>query len=540
MKWRYALIGLLLACVSAPGALAQRGVRDPLGRSLLTTRRMIEQGQLEEAITMLEAMLVDHPTDPRLILTLGEAYTRAGSHADAIELYRAQIERVGLANSEAWLRLVDACRQDGRGEEAMETLLEAIRRRPVWRGRLLDQFELVVTDSATSVEGYATLRQHATASDAPAIWRDVLAHVQVLTGHYEAALALLTRLDRDERAGGRRIFQLAQTLARRGEARFALAAFDSVLAQSPDPGLAEESWFEKAGLLVNEGRNVEAAAAYRTQFTTYPQGPLALRGRLKHAALLKDTMRDIPAAREAYTAILEMTRREAAPKSLRTIRDEAMLALGECALLTGDFAEADTVFAQLEATALRARTQEHAAYERAEILFYQGEFVAAEGAYFELTDRYPAGHWVNDALSRVLLLGEFGTRDPQALIPYAQIQYQRRIGGLERALALCREVLADTTQVLMRAHVRADEIRTAGDLGRWNEAEQALARLLEEDPGSRVCPAVLFWMGERAIGERAARSQECYEQVILRYPDSLPARRARARLAELRARWEQS
>lgn len=536
-----AFLLILAIALIAPPAFAQRTRRhpkpDPVERELRSVRQMLKQAQPERAIGRLETLRADHPHDLRVVLLLGTAYENMGAHLKAAGIYRDEIDRSRAANVDLWIRLAGAYRGGGQGLEAMNTLLEAVRRRPGCMWRVMDQFELAVTDSAAGDAALEALRTEALSPDAPTSWREALAHVYVVTGAHEEALGLLILVDRERKARGRLIFQLAITISRRGEPQVALAAFDSVLALPPAPGIAEEAWFEKAKLLEEMERYADAAAAYEEQIEQFPNGALAMRARLRRAALLMDPVGDIEAAREAYGLILDLTEKGSQRKAQRPIRAEALFALGKCALHSGDFEEADSTFSRLEREAVQSAAKEQAAYERAEIRLYQGRFAEAEQAYYQLTDHYPAGKWVNDALARILLLGEFGTTAAPALKTYALALYEQRIGAHEKALSRCRGSLSDSANAALRGHLRAEEIRICGRLNRWADADSSLALLLEEDPESRLCPVVLLWMAGQAEGQdgRNDRAAEFYEQVILRYPGSLEAKRARARLRALRA-----
>lgn len=348
------------------------------------------------------------------------------------------------------------------------------------------------------------------------------------------ALDLLMRVERRQKGDGRIALTLATTLARSDQPELALAAYDSVLSLAPREGTVEECWFEKGRLLEGLGRHAEAMAAYRQVEERFPHGTLAPRATLTRAGILLRSG-NASGARGLLEQLLERVTGEPRRSDLRTMRDDARVTLAECALREGDFTGAREIFGDLGRSAARAEVREQAAFEQAELLFYEGKLVEAEQAYYALTDSFRTGDWVNNALERVLLLGEHATAG-DALKPYGQILYQRRIGNRERALALCREALAAYRELPLRAELRLEEVRLLTDEANWPAADSSLALLLVEQPRARAVPQALLLLAETGLAREARHdaARAYLEQLVLQYPDSSEARRARAILAELR------
>jgi tetratricopeptide (TPR) repeat protein len=511
-------------------------------REIMDANQKLGAGRATQAIAQLERLHARYPGDLRVIVALADAYARGGEPLKAADALQSEIARSGAREPDLWAHLAMAYQLAGRGADATETLLAALQLTPDWLDRMQDQFEIAVTDSASGEAAMERLRRRALESGAPTVWREALAHVLLVTGRFEEAVGLVAAVDREKQARGRGLSELARAVARRGDPAVALAVFDSLLAHKPDAGEAEEAWFERGRLLERLGRPTEALASYETLARDFPRGNLAIQARLRAAAVQRGSLRDTAGARAAYRQILAEAPADSRNRLFKAIREEALLGLGECALQDGAFPEAESTFAALEGEAVQTSAKEHAAFERAELLFYSGRFADAEEAYYQLTDHYPAGEWVNDALGRALLLGEFGATAGVSLEAYAGVLYRERVGASEDALRLCREALRDTVHVEMRAYLRLEEIRITAGLGRWTEADAALALLLEQDPGSRVAPVALHLVATQAeaVPERRDRALELYEQVILRYPNSLEARQARSRLQALREPAQQS
>ena len=507
-----------------------------VARSLLReAENLLRAGRAPEAVPILERLNEERPGDSRVLVLLTQAYLRSGKDDEAIALCRAQAEATGDRDPHAWMQLARCCIQAGRGREAVEALLGCLRDRPSWVMRLVDPLELAVSDSLAGSEAMAALEAAVAGEDAPAAWKEALGHIYATTGREPEAVALLVEADRAQERHGELLLPLARTLSKRGVPGTALAAYDSVLALDPQPGTAEDVWFEKAELLASLDRPREAVEAYAEGERLFPRGPLALRAAIARADLLMGPLRDLEAARQAYETVLAAASARPRRERQQALVDRARLALAECALRGEDFTEAARRYEELAAGASQSALREQAAFQLAEMLFFDGKFQEAEEAYYRLTDQYPQGAWVNDAFRRVLLLGE--TQAGPGVLDYARTEYLRSAGRTGEALARCREGLAGGPGDLLRAELRFQELRLVAALGDWAAADSSLARLIVEESTSRVAPAALLWMGEQAeaVAQRHAQAAACYERVLLEYPSSFEARRARARLRALRS-----
>lgn len=544
-RLRVGLLLLFLVTLLAGSAAAQRSARTPPGDRidlvLRQSQALLRRGDTAAAIELLEPLLAEHPREKRLAIALAEAHLRAGEPRIAAARIEEALHQHRLRDLDLWVLLSRAYRQDGDGPQAVSALLSALRERPAWAARLRDDFELLVSDSLVGEAALESFSGLALASNAPDAWREILAHLYVVSGRDAEALALVAELDRSHGADGRQLFLLARTLADRGIPELALAAFDSVLAAGADADLACECGYERGRLLERLERFAAAVAAYARAVDQQPDRPLGLRASLRRGELLLTELGERAAAESLYTDLLARTADRATVRQIRPLREEARLGLAECALQAGDFALGAERFAALEESALRAELRERAAFERAEMLFYAGDFAGAETAYYDLTDRYPQGSWVNDALARVLLLGE-QVASGGALKTYARCQYLARTGQRDSALAVCRGGLSVNSQTSLRPVLRLALVELLLAAGRLAEADSTAAHLLALDPQSRETPAALLQLAQafEGRGAEAERARECYETLVLQYPDSWEARRARARLDVLRTGEEPS
>jgi tetratricopeptide (TPR) repeat protein len=482
----------------------------------------------DRAIALLEPLHRDHPTDTTIGLMLAEAYSGAGRHLDAAALYRAEAERRGEEDPGLWIQLARALQRAGQGRPAVEALLECSRRRPDTTPHLLDAFQLLVSDSLVGKEARATLETAARAPESPLAWSEIVAQSEALAGDGAKALALTLRLERRQSTGGLRLIELAQALIRGNQPEMALAAYDSAQAISTHLSRGEEALVEKGRLLETLSRWREATDAYAECERRYPNGAIALRGTLRRAYLLLARLEDPPGGRAAYARVLARIGRTPRQET-RGLRDEARLGIAECDLRSGELARADSAYASLVETASSAEAREQAAFQRAELSFFQGRFGEAEEAYYQVADKFPGGAWTNDALQRALLLGENAATQP-ALEPLAQALYQLRTGQRDPALALCEQGLAQFDSTSVGAELWRVKITLQAERGAWTEADSSLARLRATHPVSRAVPATLLALGKLAEVDPAHRvsARDYYERIVLEYPSSFEARLARA------------
>jgi len=480
------------------------------------------------AIPLLEPLHQERPTDATIGLLLAEAYAGAGRYGDAVTIYRAEAERRGAEDPSLWMRLAHTLQLAGEGRQAVEALLECSRRQPEATPHLLDAFQLLASDSLTGKEARETLEAAAREPNSPIAWSEIVAQAEALAGDGAKALALTLRLERRESSGGLRLLQLAEALVRGNQPELALAAYDSVLSVPTRLHRGEEALLEKGRLLESLHRPRAAADAYAEGERRFPDGALALRGTLRRAHLLLGELGDPAGGRDAFARVAARVGRSPRQEQ-RGLRDEARLGLAECDLYTGELTRADSAYAELAETASSGTAREAAAYQRAELLFYQGRFAEAEEAYYQVTDKYPDGTWTNDALQRALLLGENAVA-PQALEPLAHALYQLRIGRAQEALAACDQGLAQSDSTSAGAELWRVKITLQAERGAWAEADASLARLCATHPTSRAVPATLLALAERAAADAAlsAKALGYYERIVLEHPRSFEARRARA------------
>jgi len=205
--------------------------------------------------------------------------------------------------------------------------------------------------------------------------------------------------------------------------------------------------------------------------------------------------------------------------------------------------EAAEAYRALADSSAEESARMEALYQTGEMLFYQGKMQEAEQVWYQLADLNPKSLWVNDALERILLIGENGGGGGSVpLAAFAQAEYQRRLGRIEDALKLVDEAL--------RAHPDSPVVddlwweRTVLllDLGRLAEAKAAADTLAARFPEGRRAPNAWLRVADELARTEAGESeaQALYMELLLLFPESLEVEQARTSLQRLKQRTRDS
>jgi len=95
-------------------------------------RLLLARGEVPEARSVLEALLVEHPGDPRVLLLLSSALLSAREGEEALALARRAVE-ADPSSAEAYNEVARTLHALGRNEEAVEAAHAARRLLPLAR-----------------------------------------------------------------------------------------------------------------------------------------------------------------------------------------------------------------------------------------------------------------------------------------------------------------------------------------------------------------------------------------------------------------------
>jgi tetratricopeptide (TPR) repeat protein len=279
------------------------------------------------------------------------------------------------------------------------------------------------------------------------------------------------------------------------------------------PGDRKAALVRLGHLWMDEGRDRDAAREFHRFLKEFPTSPDAadVRCDLGHALLRSGQPEQ--ALEELRTLI------RAVPTHPRI--QEARFLVAECLIGLGRLDEAATALENLSADG-DGPASEEILYRRGEILFLAGRFDDALESFQSVIHGFPRGRYVNDAVSRVLLISGSRLTGDDALSTYANALYFRNLGQWPRALAKLDslEALDPDGPLVGQALLTKAEIQM--DAGYPGEALRVLDRILDTQPNARQAPHAMEMKGDILIErmDDAAGARQVYESMLMQYPDS--------------------
>jgi outer membrane protein assembly factor BamD (BamD/ComL family) len=173
-------------------------------------------------------------------------------------------------------------------------------------------------------------------------------------------------------------------------------------------------------------------------------------------------------------------------------------------------------------------------YEEARARFYRGELTHADSLFKEVAQRYPKGIHVNDALEFSILINT-NSDTPDVVAEYATARHRLRTREPEEAIAILERLRSEHEVALIRDEALLLLGQALRDAGRPDEALRALAQAVEEAQvmdlaaDARLLRARILARDLRD----PARALAEYEELLVTYPETLAADRARDLSAEL-------
>lgn len=433
-------------------------------------------GMIEEAVASLlaarKARGIDAIYAPDLAtLYLGQKKLERATD-EWLRWLDAYPKEEGTVRAELRRILWDSAHRD----EARRILFDAVRDRPRWASlyRIVLGLWVELGWCREALELLGVVRQP---GDLPSVSLVALGEECWRGGCPEAALELYRlAADLTPRERGQALIQLGRLLTELGRDREAAQPFARFLDEFPARPETAEVRYSLGRALLRAGRPGEALVHLRALIQSSPRGPMSVEARF----LVAEGLIGLGRLDEAVAEIREIDLGSLEPA------DEGLL------------------------------------YRRGEILFLAAQFDDALESFRGVIQRFPKGRFVNDALSRVLLIGENRLGGEDALCLYASALYSRHLGHWPQALATLDSLVAAfpggalTDEALL---AKAEIDREAGNPGR---AVRSLDRLLSEHPGSRHAPEASVLKGTlymEDLGDPAA-ARETYEAFLMMYPES--------------------
>ena len=271
----------------------------------------------------------------------------------------------------------------------------------------------------------------------------------------------------------------------------------------------------------------DAIATYDRLARDYPETDYALDARFQSGVILREG-RAKPVEAEAVFTELVALPRGPWPEA------EPQFQVAECALYRGDLARAKGIYAAIRARDFSEITRERALFEEALAHFYAAEFDSADSLFKQVALKFPRGEHVNDALEMSILLNT-NSGEAKILAEYAGARLSLRTGHPADAATRLEALARDhaRAQIVDESYLLLGEARrrmgqTAGAL---EALDQAVARAQVQDLAASARLAKAQILAEDLHDREKAMSE--YEDLLVAYPETLAADRARERVAKL-------
>ncbi len=308
----------------------------------------------------------------------------------------------------------------------------------------------------------------------------------------------------------------------------AIDVFEFILQEKPDVRSVPSALTEIARCQVALRRWDDALATYARLEQEYPETSWALSARFERAGLLLRGKGKPEEAEAIYRELLPIPSgpwKEADPQ----------FGVAECALWKSDFDRARGILAAFRERELSPETLERALFEEGSVNLYAGDFATADSLFKRVAQTFPKGAHVNDALQYSILVNT-NPDAPEILARYGSALHRLRTGRAAEAL----EILQALERESPTASIADEALLLSGHAwraqGRAQDAiaacERAVAKAQVPDLAAEARFLAADVLAHDLHDTAGAIAQ--YEELLVSYPETLAADRARHETAALR------
>jgi tetratricopeptide (TPR) repeat protein len=359
------------------------------------------------------------------------------------------------------------------------------------------------------------------------VLRKLLADLALEAGRHEDARIQYFRLPDDDPGQAPALVVFGKRCETDGAWEVAMKVFERLAQDVHDARALPGALSEIATCQRALHRWDDALATYDRLARDYPETDFALDARFQSGVILREG-RSKPVEAEAVFTELVALGRGPWPEA------EPQFQVAECALYRGDLARAKGIYAAIRAREFSEGTRERALFEEALADFYAADFGPADSLFKQVALKFPRGEHVNDALEMSILLNT-NAGEPKFVAEYAGARLSLRIGhpadAVTRLEALARDhadaqIVDETYLLLGEARRRTGEPALA-----LAALDQAVAHSQVQDlaASARLLKAQIL---AEDLHDREKAMAE-YEDLLVAYPETLAADRARERVAQL-------
>ncbi|MCB9462253.1 MAG: tetratricopeptide repeat protein [Candidatus Eisenbacteria bacterium] len=521
-------------------AQSDRAAVKQLEQEIAVAKRMLRSGQSSAALEKLRTLLDANPTDVRLLRLYSAQLRTEERLEEAIPYYQKAVKSSEDAGP-ILQELEGIYRELRKDEEAFDACLEYQARfgeRGRWVQRELESLILTGRLGDTAVE---KIDEALKDRDAESPLHRLRLSALYFAGRKEEALQAVQKLDKDRKAGGAELYAYSTLLEERGDLDDSLGALQAALLANPNPALGQEMLYKQAQLLRRLRRVDDALVVFDQIVSANPQGALTRNILLEKAQILDVELHRKEDALTTYRELLSRV------QPIKTADDAQLvnriqLAMADCELLLGRPERAGELYQQMSENATDPGVRVESLFQVAEMLFYQGKATEAEETYYKIIDEYKTSTWTNDALDRILIIGENNDFGGVPLSALAQTMYYARLGQVDRALRIATDAIEGFPESEARDNLLYEKTALQLRLGNPIEARSTADQLAEQYPESAFAPRGLKIVADyyRELTGSEETAKAIYTDILLRFPKSIEIPEVRGHLNVLEGRGSDS
>jgi tetratricopeptide (TPR) repeat protein len=378
----------------------------------------------------------------------------------------------------------------------------------------------------------------------------LLAHLYTEAKMFDQAFETYVAIDRAQLKQGGDIFNYAQFLLKEKQYQLAEDAYRKIIEMYPNSvftplsklGYAKaleaklmEDYFAKLPewktyypLVKFESENISKVInAFQEVITVYGKSEAAYEAMFRVGIINYYLLMNSSDAINYFNRIMTE-----APTSKVAV--ETYLVLGEINLLEGKIAEAENYFSRVISSRSGAEFFSSAKYKLARINLYKGNYDSSKQLLREITGNLKDDN-ANDALELLLLLNT-NMNDSSNIKKFAEAEFLAETKKFEEASELFRLISQDPRALVLYSisSLRFAQMMLAVD--RYTDGIAAFQVMVDDGEKNIFADKALYLMGQTyqyGIGDKT-KAIECYEKLLLQFPNSIYLDEAREKLIQLK------
>lgn len=482
---------------------------------------LVALGRIDEGFAEWESILDTAPKE-NAFLIVANLYRKHNLHDRVAAVYRRgrlQLKKPALFARE----LARLAERKGRYDEAVIEYLRFLDDKPQYRPVIQQHLREFTADDDRRQTIFGYLASEVSAD--PANRTRILLFVEYADDAGMLGQALRVMQDHAARADREAWRQISRRALKSREYDVAAGAFGQMLQRG---GQRSASLLGMAMAEEGRGRYEEASRFYdlllqeESRVSTVHEARYRL-GRMRH--LHEGRLQD---ALEILMPLVD------APRQTEW-RNRAAFEVAELLVRVDRLAEARERLHRIQRESKEQDDVEQAQMLLAEIHFLDARFDTAGTHLAALLSGSPTRYILNDALELNALLQQGSREFPGVLEVLALARRDLRQGRPADAMEALNDAIDSRAGQVGIDHLLSLRIESLQILGRPHDIIETCRRMLEEVPGSPMCPSAAITLAqtfEQELGERES-ALEAYEKVLVDYPLSLEADTARDRIRSL-------